>query len=310
MKMIKKNAGRVPGILTLCLLLLTPVFSQLTATEALGGGRRAVITDITQVYDTISKVTCISWTWATREQRSLAARENWGDFRPTNGDEGEIVFLAFHCANKSRIYVLKMGKYFVPMGESGIKILDGSVGSGEVKDASVTAQTLYDKGNACYRAADYKCSIGEYTKALEIMPKDSYILVNRGNAYDQMGNSAEAIADYGRAIAADPKNVDAYFNRARICTRLKQGDTRAIDDLTKAIELTPDADSYFVRAENYSFRGVPGDLERAVSDYTKVISLNPNYPSVYKLRALTYRKLKRISEAEADEKLEPANKKP
>jgi len=46
--------------------------------------------------------------------------------------------------------------------------------------------------------------------------------MNRGNAYDEKGSLAVAIADYDRALGIDPNYADAYFNRGVALRRHKR----------------------------------------------------------------------------------------
>lgn len=72
----------------------------------------------------------------------------------------------------------------------------------------------------------------------------------------------------------------------------------AITDYTKAISLDPNyADAYLSRgiAHNYLKH-----YQRAVEDYTKTISLEPNKPYAYDNRGFTYKALGYIQQAKKD----------
>jgi len=92
-----------------------------------------------------------------------------------------------------------------------------------------------------------------------------------GNAYDEMGEYAKAIADYNKAIELDPNHALAYFNRAYAYGEIGQYD-KAIADYTKAIELDPsDAQAYHNRGLDYQSKG---EVPNAVSDLDKCIKLS------------------------------------
>jgi len=107
-------------------------------------------------------------------------------------------------------------------------------------------------------------------------------------------NFDAASADYTRALELNPKNADAYANRA--LARLEKGDTAgALADDNRALELNPgNPDVYGVRA---LARQIQGDFSDALADYDKVIELNPdNSPSVRLFRQTLLRRLGRPTE--------------
>ncbi|MCX5712933.1 MAG: tetratricopeptide repeat protein [Candidatus Omnitrophica bacterium] len=71
--------------------------------------------------------------------------------------------------------------------------------------------------------------------------------ISRGNAYSELGNYKQAIKDYSKAIAHNPKYALPYLNRGLAYYKLgKYKD--AIKDFDKAIELnTYDDDFYYSR---------------------------------------------------------------
>jgi tetratricopeptide (TPR) repeat protein len=58
-----------------------------------------------------------------------------------------------------------------------------------------------------------EAAIADYTAALEVEPRNSYALYNRGITRDRMGDYAGAVEDFSGAIALDPCNADFYHNR-------------------------------------------------------------------------------------------------
>lgn len=62
---------------------------------------------------------------------------------------------------------------------------------------------------------------------------------NLANTFARMGNNLEAIAEYRRAIEADPKHAGAYFGLGRSLERIGRA-TEAIEPLRRCLELTPD----------------------------------------------------------------------
>ena len=119
----------------------------------------------------------------------------------------------------------------------------------------------------------------------------------RSFLYERKGDLNRAIADLTKALELTPDDPLAYDSRGRAYER--KGDLdRAIADFTKALELTPDDPL------DYGFRGLAyekkGDLDRAIADFTKVLELNPDYPLAYNSRGRAYERKGDLDRAIAD----------
>jgi tetratricopeptide (TPR) repeat protein len=125
-------------------------------------------------------------------------------------------------------------------------------------------------------------------------------LVNRGIEKGKEGDLDGAIADFTRAIELNPKDDAPYYNRAQ-AKRLKKDATGAIADYTRAIELGSTNPAAYnnrgnARAEN-------SDQAGAIADYTRAIELKPDYARAYYNRAVTKGAKGDKSGAEADFKM-------
>ena len=88
------------------------------------------------------------------------------------------------------------------------------------------------------RRLKYDEAIVEFTKAIALDPKDERLYVDRGRVYRAATKIPEAMADFTKAIELAPKNELGYFERGR--TQLSQNQYEAaLADLNKAIELNP-----------------------------------------------------------------------
>ena len=104
--------------------------------------------------------------------------------------------------------------------------------------------------NLCAEDED-ESTYEDYTKAIELDPKDATNYSARGNAYGELEKYPEAIADYTKAIELDPKDATNYSARGNAYVELKKYE-EAIVDYTKAIELDPkDATNYYARGYAY-----------------------------------------------------------
>jgi len=75
-----------------------------------------------------------------------------------------------------------------------------------------------------------------YTRAIELNPECVNVYVNRGLAYDMLGQHQKAIDDCTKTIQLNPKYLLAYLARSFVYNKLGEYQ-KAIDDLTKAIKL-------------------------------------------------------------------------
>lgn len=116
------------------------------------------------------------------------------------------------------------------------------------------------RGNFYFSALkNYQKAIADYSKAIEIKPKEPQYYFNRASAYGELKNYARAEAEYTDAIKRFPKSAASYNNRGSFYRDTLKNYQKAIADYTKAIELAPkDPDYYlglgmaYLQSKNYS----------------------------------------------------------
>lgn len=106
-------------------------------------------------------------------------------------------------------------------------------------------------------------AIGEWTKRIEMHPKDAEAYLERGWSYNELQQYDNAIYDLSRAIKLNPKSALAYSRRAWV------HDTR-------------------------------GEYQKAVVDATRAIRLNAKCSEAYQARACAYASLGDSKKAQAD----------
>ncbi len=129
---------------------------------------------------------------------------------------------------------------------------------------------LYAVRGALYlELKEYGKAIADLSQSLKLHP-DAGVLTNRALAYQAFGQEEDALKDLNRAIALDPHQVAAWFNRGTLY--LKRGDyERALADLQKAVELAPEAPGpYFNRAVAYWNLG---KKQKAIADMKRFVQL-------------------------------------
>ena len=123
---------------------------------------------------------------------------------------------------------------------------------------------------------EHQKAIDNYTKAIELNPKDAAAYYNRGRAYYNLGQYQKAIDDYTKAIELDPNCMEAYYSRGCAYDSLEEY-RKAIEDYNKVIELDPQSsEGYFKRGYAYYYLG---EHSQALEDFYKAAELDPDYAS-------------------------------
>ncbi|MBO1350662.1 MAG: tetratricopeptide repeat protein [Hormoscilla sp. GUM202] len=135
-------------------------------------------------------------------------------------------------------------------------------------------------------------------QALQQNPKDANAYLERARAKMILQDYEEAIADIDRAIQQNPKDANAYLERAH-ANMMLQDYEGAIADIDRAIQQNPkDANAYLERASvNMELQ----DYESAIADASEAIELKPNFAEAYWLRSEARRELGDEEGAHADE---------
>ena len=147
---------------------------------------------------------------------------------------------------------------------------------------------------AAAQKGDYDTALAEFTKALQADPKDTEVYNNRGSIYTFKGRYDLALADFTKALELNPRYARAYYNRA--LAYYYQGNyDRAIADLTKAIELNPkDPEAYNNRGLAYDQKK---NYDKAIDDFNMALLLNPKLADAYFNKAVSCERSGRQDEA-------------
>jgi tetratricopeptide (TPR) repeat protein len=206
-----------------------------------------------------------------------------------------------------------------------------------VADSRHMADGYNNRGISRRVTGKYPLAIEDFTKAIELVPNDPALFVNRANVYRDMKNFDRAITEYTKAIGIKSAHSPAYTGRGHVYM-LKNDGVNALADFSKAIEINPqESEAYYNRgtlhfgkkdfakaipdfdkyislnlappnaiSDGHINRGISyamtGNLNKALEDFTKAIELNPTQVNAYMARAMVYRELKKPELAEADEK--------
>jgi tetratricopeptide (TPR) repeat protein len=172
------------------------------------------------------------------------------------------------------------------------------------------ADAYYEQGLVFYKSMEYDRSIDDFTKALEINPKDKEnhkVYYMRGRSYLENRQYDQAINDFTKALEICPETDKAtkfsiMESRGNSYHALNKNDA-AIKDFSDAIALN-------LKHKNmkyvYNNRGWvwqnKEDYQKALKDYYAALAIDPAFAPSYYGRALSWYKLVNLPRALEDAK--------
>ena len=139
-------------------------------------------------------------------------------------------------------------------------------------------------------------SIDDFSRAIELAPKDISHYSQRGVAYAALGRADLAVRDFSKVLEMDPKNQAAFSLRGNAWLNLRKEEL-GVADLSKAIELEEQSnneiDELFAESDR-SMRAFVyanlGKYDLAIQDWSILIKRKPKAPSNYSCRGNVYDK--------------------
>jgi tetratricopeptide (TPR) repeat protein len=221
-------------------------------------------------------------------------------------------------------------------GSAGSAGNAGSGGGGNTNSTNKDADSYAELADAYYDKRDFDNALVNYTKAINLAPREAGSYVRRGFIYHYTGEVVKAYDDYNNAVRLDPslksepyiqcmlydvtadnantgvnictKTITefpgfslAYYKRGVAYRALKNYDL-SLRDFTKSIELYP---SFF---NSHIYRGLiyveQNKLSAAMTEYNKAIQVgganNPNVYLAYNNRGVVYETQNNYTAAAAD----------
>jgi len=104
-------------------------------------------------------------------------------------------------------------------------------------------------------------------------------LIDNADTYRVQNNYTQAIEEYTRALALDPRNAHAYFYRAYSYGENDEFE-KSVADYNQAIEYGFSPLEWAYHNRGWSYRNV-GEYEKAIADFDRAIEIDPDYGLAY-----------------------------
>jgi tetratricopeptide (TPR) repeat protein len=128
-----------------------------------------------------------------------------------------------------------------------------------------------------------KKALRKIEQALKIDPKNTQALIIKGRILFQLNRTKEALKSFDHAISIDPKCSEAYLERARYYYALKQDNSRALEEVSKALSLAKG--DQWVKFDGFRLKGnILGALDNdyeALKAFRIAIKLEPRNAEVH-----------------------------
>lgn len=157
-------------------------------------------------------------------------------------------------------------------------------------------QDIIKKLNYALAPKGNKEEIEEAKLLLSINPNDYAVLIYRGIAYFNMGNTKQALSDFNKSISIKA-TWEAYYNLGVLYTKTGNK-AKAIESYTRAAEISSKQEEIFYNRGLLYFS--TGEYKKAEGDFTKTLSINPHVAEIATYKAICEIKLKKYEEAWTD----------
>ncbi|MBI3175085.1 MAG: tetratricopeptide repeat protein [Chloroflexi bacterium] len=134
-----------------------------------------------------------------------------------------------------------------------------------------TAEEYYARGKRLSIMGNHGQAIDDFSRAIQLDPRNAAYYVARGQSYFDMGAWSECAEDETKAIELEPKNARFYALRGNTY-RMAKIYNLAIADFSKGIELDPQRDDCYYGRAHCLYEEWKGDFER---DIDKAIEISP-----------------------------------
>ncbi len=178
----------------------------------------------------------------------------------------------------------------------------------QLAEAPTTANGFIHRGNLLMDKGRNDEAIADFTKAIALEPKNVWALADRGLAHASKGEATAAAADLDAAAAIDPANAVVFRARGIMAER-KGASADAVAAFSRSLEIEP-GNRFALYHRGLAYRAA-GDTAHALDDMATLIRQQPDWIEGYLIRANLLRTGGRdadvLAEAEAVTAANPNN---
>ncbi len=148
-------------------------------------------------------------------------------------------------------------------------------------------QAYLQRGIAYDWLGQYNKAISDYNYILDYLPNNIRAMVNMGITKGKTGDLDAAINTFNKVLDIDSQSPAAYSNRG-LAYAFKKQYKLALKDYNKALELKEEGNTYYNRAMVYYNLK---EYQKALSDFQSALNLNFRVGDVYYYKAVCEKKL-------------------
>ncbi len=142
---------------------------------------------------------------------------------------------------------------------------------------------IYKRGEARMGLKRYEAALADFTTVTKVMPHEAEGWMRRGDCQFAVSNFSEAADDYSVALERSPRDANLFARRAAIFAALDQNEM-ALADYTRALDLEPDsARRWYDRAITHL---ALDQAKEALSDLTEALKRDPKRPEILVARGM------------------------
>ncbi len=147
-------------------------------------------------------------------------------------------------------------------------------------------EVFYNCGIAYYKEDEFDRAIGSCQEAVKL--NKSYALAHMclGDSYSKKGDYQSAYSEYTETIKKDSDNAEAYIKRGVIAYLQFEDYAQAISDFTKVLDINPDATTV-LKYRGFAYLNLE-QYENAISDFTQYIDSTGDSTMYYTLGDIYY----------------------
>jgi len=110
-----------------------------------------------------------------------------------------------------------------------VRLMDG-------EDRAGAHRIYFNRAAASAAVKDWDAAIADYQKSISINSQYPEVRIFLGDAYASAGRYREALAEYDKFIAVNPKNARAYYGKGFVLKKMHD-DAGAMQQMEKSCQL-------------------------------------------------------------------------